>query len=341
MQQWRGIPLVRPAALDLYCGGGGAGKGLLLGGYKTVIGVDRERHKTSYEHANGRHGDAMMHFVQLDVQTLTPADLQAFDLVWASPPCQAYTGIIPKSMREKHQERWQAQGRHLDLIPFTRELLRQSGKPYIIENVQGAPLHRPIRLCGTMFGLAVFRHRLFESNVDGLRAPCACDHANKSTGGLARSVRQPQTERVTEAYDAEHLPPGVERQEVAYPCRQGERTDYIYRGTTDEMRQRFLETYGRSYARSLKELGRLTGAIVAMTPQEKDAEVERYEAERRSALAPGQELMMPVYGVSSKNRGSTEEWREALGCPWMTREELTQSVPPAYAQCLAEQVLER
>ena len=35
----------------------------------------------------------------------------------------------------------------------------------VIENVPGAPLLNPIRLCGEMFGLGVIRHRLFESNV--------------------------------------------------------------------------------------------------------------------------------------------------------------------------------
>ena len=50
--EWRGIPLARPAALDLYCCGGGAGRGLLAAGYKTVIGIDCVReHKPTYESA--------------------------------------------------------------------------------------------------------------------------------------------------------------------------------------------------------------------------------------------------------------------------------------------------
>ena len=48
-----------------------------------------------------------------------------------------------------------------------RHILQEYGKPYIIENVVGAPLIDPVRLCGTMFPgkLKVFRHRLFESNI--------------------------------------------------------------------------------------------------------------------------------------------------------------------------------
>jgi DNA (cytosine-5)-methyltransferase 1 len=38
-------------------------------------------------------------------------------------------------------------------------------KPYAIENVIGAPLKTPTMLCGTMFGLKVYRHRLFECSV--------------------------------------------------------------------------------------------------------------------------------------------------------------------------------
>jgi DNA (cytosine-5)-methyltransferase 1 len=44
-------------------------------------------------------------------------------------------------------------------------MLIKTGKPYIIENVDGAPLINPAVLCGTMFkGLRVLRHRLFEAN---------------------------------------------------------------------------------------------------------------------------------------------------------------------------------
>ena len=40
-----------------------------------------------------------------------------------------------------------------------------SGRPYVIENVEGSPLQDYIVLCGTMFpGLRVLRHRLFETN---------------------------------------------------------------------------------------------------------------------------------------------------------------------------------
>jgi hypothetical protein len=43
--------------------------------------------------------------------------------------------------------------------------LKKSGKPFIIENVQNAPLLHPLILEGQMFGLKVIRRRLFESNL--------------------------------------------------------------------------------------------------------------------------------------------------------------------------------
>lgn len=92
-----------------------------------------------------------------------------FDVIHASPPCQAFSAL--KSM-------WNSR-KHPDLIAPTREALRACGKPYIIENVPGAPLIAPFMLCGTMFGLGVGiaelrRHRLFEASFPvGLQTPCA------------------------------------------------------------------------------------------------------------------------------------------------------------------------
>jgi DNA (cytosine-5)-methyltransferase 1 len=51
-----------------------------------------------------------------------------------------------------------------DLIPSLRSLLITIDKPYVIENVMGAPLFYPIRLNGLMFGLRVLRDRLFETS---------------------------------------------------------------------------------------------------------------------------------------------------------------------------------
>lgn len=81
-----------------------------------------------------------------------PVDLAAFDLIWASPPCQRFTSL--RSMVDVSA--------YEDLIEPTRALLVASGRPYIIENVVGAPLRTDLTLCANTFGLRCYRHRIFE-----------------------------------------------------------------------------------------------------------------------------------------------------------------------------------
>jgi DNA (cytosine-5)-methyltransferase 1 len=128
--------------LDLFCGAGGASAGLkrAFGDRATVTGVDHVvQPRYPFE------------FIQADALTF---DLSGFDFIWASPKCQAHSWSA---------KRW---NKYFDnQIPTIRKNLKASGLPYIIENVQGAPLENPVTLCGEMFGLNVIRHRLFESNL--------------------------------------------------------------------------------------------------------------------------------------------------------------------------------
>lgn len=94
-------------------------------------------------------------FVKGDA-TRPPVDLDAFDLIHASPPCQAFTVA-----RVIHGNE------HPDLVPATRDLLEASGVPWVMENVPGSPLRKDLELCGSMFGLhtkhgRLRRHRIFE-----------------------------------------------------------------------------------------------------------------------------------------------------------------------------------
>lgn len=79
----------------------------------------------------------------------------AFDAIHASPPCQRYT----KASKLQGNE-------HPDLVAEVRDALRATGLPYVIENVPGAPLENPTLLCGTMFALPLYRHRLFETSFE-------------------------------------------------------------------------------------------------------------------------------------------------------------------------------
>lgn len=155
---------MRPKALDLFCGAGGASMGLHRAGFD-VVGIDLKR-QPRYPFTLIR-GDA----------TRPPVNLAAFDFIWASPPCQAHT-----VMRDMHNAK-----EHADLIPEVRTMLQASGKPWAIENVVGAPLERSITLCGTMFGLGAAgtelrRHRLFETSFPIL-API-CQHGSGPVVGI-------------------------------------------------------------------------------------------------------------------------------------------------------------
>lgn len=127
-------------ALDLFCGAGGAAMGLHQAGYE-VVGVDI-RPQPRYP----------FRFIQADAMAL---DWTGYDLIWASPPCQAYT---PLRALQKGKE-------YPDLIAPVRERLIATGTPWIMENVPGAPMRYYITLCGGMFGLRTYRHRRFETSM--------------------------------------------------------------------------------------------------------------------------------------------------------------------------------
>lgn len=128
--------------LDLFCGAGGATMGYYRAGFE-VTGVDINPQP-----------NFPFKFIQEDSMKFP---LEGFDVIHASPPCQAFSIA---SYGRRHKE-----GRiYPDLLTPTRERLKESKQPWIIENVIGAPMSRMIVLCGLMFDLRVFRHRCFESS---------------------------------------------------------------------------------------------------------------------------------------------------------------------------------
>lgn len=149
-----GVGLRRFVLLDLFCGAGCAGEGYRRAGFD-VVGVDIN------PQPNNPHT-----FIQGDALEYLRAHGHKYDIIHASPPCQTFT--VYRNCRPGHKPKWP------DMIDETREALIASGKPWVIENVPGAPLRDPVRLCGTSFGIRVRRHRLFEANfpID----PVPCDH---------------------------------------------------------------------------------------------------------------------------------------------------------------------
>lgn len=142
--------------LDLFCCGGGAAMGYKRAGFQ-VIGVDIDP-QPNYP----------FDFWQMDALSLNYEQMLMFDVIHASPPCQQYSRST--AMQRKHGKVYP------DLFEPTKRMLIASGKPYVIENVQGSPIRGGLGLCGTMFELGVFRHRLFESNIPLFAPvmPCTC-----------------------------------------------------------------------------------------------------------------------------------------------------------------------
>ena len=168
--------MTRPRLLDLFCCAGGAARGYVEAGFD-VLGVDVVPRR-NYPFA----------FLQADATALDVRFVRYFDAAHASPPCQFGTALRHAPGTRKD---------HVNLIPATRALLVEAGRPYVIENVEPVRPHLldPVLLCGTMFGLGaqgheLQRHRLFEANWP-LRAPGPCQHTGGPTigvyGGHARN----------------------------------------------------------------------------------------------------------------------------------------------------------
>jgi hypothetical protein len=176
--------------LDLFCGAGGASVGYHRAGFE-VTGVDLQP-----------HDDYPFPMIVGDAMTVLdcPDVLRGFDVIAASPPCPRYSAATPAANRDGHP----------DLVDPVRQHLLEWGGPFVIENVPGAPLDHPIRLCGSNFGLGVRRHRLFETNVPMLAPQCRHDLQPEVWGvygdhGDAKPVRRPNgTSRGNKARDAAH-----------------------------------------------------------------------------------------------------------------------------------------
>ena len=160
---------MKPRALDLFCGAGGATRGLQRAGFH-VTGVDL--------YAQPRYaGDK---FIQADALKLPANYLKQFDFVWASPPCQGYSAMR-HAPGAKGAPRW---------IANVRTLFVAAGVPWCIENVEDAgwAMVDAVTLCGSMFGLGsqrcrLQRHRLFECSFPVVPRP-QCDHDSRPVIGI-------------------------------------------------------------------------------------------------------------------------------------------------------------
>jgi DNA (cytosine-5)-methyltransferase 1 len=137
---------VKPRLLDLFCGAGGAGAGYSRAGFD-IVGVDiNPQPHYPFDFIQGDALGALRSF----------ECFEGIDAIHASPPCQAYS-----TMSNRHGSISPL------LIDEVRDLFYATHVPYVIENVVGARrhMHSPLLLHGDMFGLGVYRPRLFESNM--------------------------------------------------------------------------------------------------------------------------------------------------------------------------------
>lgn len=151
--------------VELFAGEGGATAGYMQAGFR-VIAVDLDSRALARNPAPDRHA--------LDWQVGLDKFAARADLIHASPPCQHWSQATRVSGDPSA---------HPQLIAPVRAALQQTGKPYVIENVETAPLRADLTLCGSMFGLAVTahgrtfglrRHRIFELTFPAVQP--RCDH---------------------------------------------------------------------------------------------------------------------------------------------------------------------
>jgi DNA (cytosine-5)-methyltransferase 1 len=159
----------RPRLLDLFCGAGGASVGYHRAGFD-VVGVDnRPQPRYPFRFIC----DDALNVLAGDFRNADGLRLAEFDAIHASPPCQVF------SIATQH-----ARGNHKDLLTPIRGLLAETGVPWVIENVPGAPMRADYKLCGCMFGLntqdrQLVRERWFETSWHGFDLRSPCDHQGR------------------------------------------------------------------------------------------------------------------------------------------------------------------
>lgn len=210
--------------LDLFCGAGGCSVGYSRAGFD-VVGVDI----SPQPHYPYR-------LYQADALDFLAAHGYEFDVIHASPPCQEFspTKALPNV------------GNYPDLIEPVRNLLLATGKPYVIENVPAAPLHNPLLLCGSMFGLALRRHRIFESRppIWFPPGPCQCSHLYTNSARGYSAFKNGAT-AITVVGNNYPLVDGLEAMGIDWMTNRDELSEAIPPAYTEFIGRRLLELIER------------------------------------------------------------------------------------------------
>ena len=300
--------------LDLCCKAGGAAMGYERAGFETV-GVDIEpQPRYPFE------------FVQADALEYLAERGHEFDVIHASPPCQGYSIM--------HNLPWLRDRDYPLLILPLIEMLEGLGKPYVLENVMGARhgsktlSKRGLEahgleagwLCGAMFGLPFYRHRLFAANWLWL-APGHPKHTRKQGMPGAPRPRGVWEEEFESRHPGEseqasktthegslNIRPGYEKVPFAYPTLNPVNSEWRQHHDGQGLKTR---TNGR--------------------PKDQRISLSGLEPQIGSLNDWGQD----------KGMGHQAGWRlaaEAMGIDWMNRAELTQAIPPVYTEHIGLQL---
>lgn len=224
--------------LDLFCGAGGAGEGYRLAGFE-VTGVDI---KPQPRYKPGR-------FIQADALEYAAAHGHEYDVIHASPPCQRYSESTPMAHRVSHP----------DLIAPTRDILTALGKPYVIENVEGArgELINPIMLCGSMFNLPLWRHRYFEISPYWFMSPATCSHERRpvtfTSGSHSRALNRKMSPVLISGTTRRSAANGGRFEYTVQDCRDAAQIPWMTRAEIDEaIPPAYTEWVGRQLMKHLE-----------------------------------------------------------------------------------------
>lgn len=170
---------MKPKLLDLFCGAGGCSAGYAAAGFE-IVGVDINPQR-----------NYPFEFIQMDALEAIKKYGPSFDIIHASPPCQRYSILTPIEYKNNHPDL---------LVPTRKAIKTLEDKIYIIENVPGARhlMINPIMICGTMFGMNLWRHRYFECNPVLTFPPATCNHSKNPVMISGTSRRHVEGKRVGE-----------------------------------------------------------------------------------------------------------------------------------------------
>lgn len=145
----------RPILVDGCCCAGGATKGYQQAGFY-VVGIDIDP-QPNYCGDEFVQGDVVAFLEECVARGNRLLDGRSIAAYHVSPPCQKFSAMT--ACRPGLADEYP------DLVEPLRQILEASGLPYVMENVPRSPLRADLVLCGQMFGLDLYRHRIFESNV--------------------------------------------------------------------------------------------------------------------------------------------------------------------------------